>query len=341
VPPRRDPVAEEVLQDVGSSRLEPRRIAVLTSGGDAPGMNAAIRAVVRRAAHAGLAVVGVRRGYAGLIEGDLVTLDPRSVADIIHRGGTILGTARCPEFATPAGLERACVRLREAAVDGVVTIGGGGTLRGALELHRAGFAVVGVPGSIDNDLPCTEYCIGFDTAVDTALEAIERLRDTAQAHSRVFIVEVMGRDTGFIALAAGLAGGAECVLVPEIPFSVDELCELVRDSYRRGKRHSIIVVAEGAASAVALGDLVRRQTGLETRVTVLGHVQRGGRPTGLDRTLASRMGAAAVEVLLDGRSAVMTAWRSGRVELVPLEEVLAGRKAIDRSLYELARILAL
>jgi 6-phosphofructokinase 1 len=317
------------------------RIGVLTGGGDAPGMNAAIRAVVRKAVFEGLSVVGVQRGYAGLIEGDFRPLDPRSVADIIHRGGTILQTARSEEFRTPEGFAAACSRLREAGIDGLVAIGGGGTFRGALALAGAGFAVVGVPGSIDNDIPGTEYSIGFDTAVDTALDAIERLRDTAFAHSRVFLVEVMGRDTGFIALAAALAGGAEFVLVPEIAFDLGALCEGIKTSYARGKRHSIVVVAEGAASAMELGQKVREATGLDTRVTVLGHVQRGGRPTGFDRTLASHMGAAAVDHLLQGPTGQMMAWRCGRVAPVPLAEVVAQRKEIDRTLYDLARILAI
>ncbi len=319
----------------------PKRIGVLTSGGDAPGMNAAIRAVVRKGVYEGLYVFGVLRGYAGLIDGDMRPMDERSVADIIHRGGTILQTARSDRFKTPEGFAEACEQLRKLGIEGLVTIGGGGTFRGAMKLIEAGFCVVGIPGSIDNDIAGTEYSIGFDTAVDTALDAIERLRDTALAHSRVFLVEVMGRDTGFIALAAGLAGGAEAVLIPEIGFDVDELCQGILNSYKRGKRHSVIVVAEGAASAMELGDKVRAKTGLDTRVTVLGHVQRGGRPTGFDRTLASQMGAAAVDCLLGGRAGQMTAWRAGRVVEVPMAEVVAGRKEIDLKLYELARILAI
>ncbi len=323
------------------SLSRPRRIGVLTSGGDAPGMNAAVRAVVRKAVYEGLLVTGVMRGYAGLIDGDMRPLDERSVGDLIHRGGTFLQTARSERFKTPEGQAQARARLEEAGIEALVTIGGGGTFKGALALQDAGFPVVGVPGSIDNDIPETEYSIGFDTAVDTALDAIERLRDTAWAHSRVFLVEVMGRDTGFIALAAGLAGGAETVLIPEVPFDVGELCESILTSYRKGKRHSVIVVAEGAASAADLGRQVRERTGLDTRVTVLGHVQRGGRPTGFDRTLASQMGAAAVDFILQGKTGQMTAWRSGRVLAVPLREVVGRRKEIDLSLYELAKILAI
>lgn len=322
----------------------PKRIGVLTSGGDAPGMNAAIRAVVRKAVYEGIYVSGIKRGYAGLINGEMIPLDERSVADIIHRGGTILGTARSERFPSPEGFAEACSRLREARIEGLVTIGGGGTFQGAMRLHEAGFIAVGVPGSIDNDIPGTEYSIGFDTAVDTALEAIERLRDTAAAHGRVFLVEVMGRDSGFIALAAGLAGGAEAVLIPEIPVEVDQLDQLCRGilaSFTRGKRHSVIVVAEGAASAMDLGRQVEEKTHLETRVTVLGHVQRGGRPTGFDRTLASRMGAAAVDAISNRQSGCMTAWRCGKVELVPLAEVVGQRKEIDLTLCELARVLAI
>lgn len=319
----------------------PKRIGVLTSGGDAPGMNAAIRAVVRKAVYEGIYVYGIMRGYAGLIEGEMRQLDERSVADIIHRGGTILQTARSERFPTPEGFAEACARLQESRIEGLVVIGGGGTFRGAMKLVEAGFIVVGIPGSIDNDIPGTEYSIGFDTAVDTALDAIERLRDTALSHSRVFLVEVMGRDTGFIALAAGLAGGAEAILIPEITFDVDELCHGIIASYKRGKRHSVIVVAEGAASAMELGDKVRARTGLDTRVTVLGHVQRGGRPTGFDRTLASQMGAAAVDAIVGHRAGTMTAWRAGRVEEVPLAEVVGRRKEIDLKLYDLARVLSI
>lgn len=320
---------------------KPHHIGVLTSGGDAPGMNAAVRAVVRRSVYEGLRVTGIRRGYAGLIDGDMVPLNERSVADIIHRGGTFLGTARSERFKTPAGQAEAIARMNEVKMDALVAVGGGGTFMGAMALERQGIRVVGVPGSIDNDIPDTEYSIGFDTAVDTALDAIERLRDTALAHSRVFLIEVMGRDTGFIALAAGLAGGAESILVPEIPFSVEKLCDSILMSYKTGKRHSITVVAEGAASAMELGATVGHKTGLDTRVTVLGHVQRGGRPTGFDRTIASQMGAAAVELLLKGQSGQMTAWRGGRVLPVPLAEVVGRRKEMDLELYELARILAI
>lgn len=319
----------------------PKRIGVLTSGGDAPGMNAAIRAVVRKAVYEGIYVHGIMRGYAGLIDGEMRPLDERSVADIIHRGGTILQTARSDRFPTPEGFAEACSRLRESRIEGLVTIGGGGTFRGAMELVKAGFVVVGIPGSIDNDIPGTEYSIGFDTAVDTALDAIERLRDTAASHSRVFLVEVMGRDTGFIALASGLAGGAEAVLIPEIPFNVDELSHGIIASYKRGKRHSVIVVAEGAGSAMDLGKEVAERTGLDTRVTVLGHVQRGGRPTGFDRTLASQMGAAAVDAICRRQTGVMMAWRCGRVEVVPLAEVVGKRKDLDLTLVELARVLAI
>lgn len=332
IAPRRSTAARE---------SRPKHIGVLTSGGDAPGMNAAVRAVVRKAVHEGLHVTGIMRGYAGLIDGDTRPLDERSVGDIVHRGGTLLQTARSEPFKTPEGFAEGCTRLREAGIEGLVTIGGGGTFRGALKLEEAGFRVVGVPGSIDNDIPGTEYSIGFDTAVDTALDAIERLRDTAYSHSRVFLVEVMGRDTGFIALAAGLAGGAEAILIPEIKFDVDKLCQGILASYQKGKRHSVIVVAEGAASAMDLGEKVRTKTGLETRVTVLGHVQRGGRPTGFDRTLASQMGAAAVDFLVGGPSGQMTAWQAGKVVPVALADVVGRRKEIDLGLYELARILAI
>jgi 6-phosphofructokinase 1 len=322
-----------------------RHIAVMTSGGDAPGMNAALRAVVRRAASLGLKVSGVRRGFEGLLRGEFVPLGPESVHDIIHRGGTILLTARCEEFLRPEGQALGARRLREAGCDALVCIGGDGSLRGCLALEALGVPTVGVPGTIDNDLPGTDQTIGFDTAVNTAVEAVDRVRDTATAHERTFVVEVMGRSSGFIALAVGMGCGAETILVPEIPWQPEEVCARLRRGLSRGTRRNLIVVAEGAyrdrgLGPMELGRLIEASTGLETRVTVLGHVQRGGSPTAVDRNLASRLGAAAVELLVQGRHGLMAGIQGGTVVGVPLETVVASRRTLDPALYQLAAVLS-
>lgn len=318
-----------------------QRVAVLTSGGDAPGMNAVVRAVVRQSAYLGVAAVGVRRGFQGLIRGEFVALERRDVADIIHRGGTILYTARSEAFLTPQGQEAAVRNLRAEGVDGVVVVGGDGSLRGALALERLGVATVGVPATIDNDLIGTEPSIGFDTAANTALEAIDRVRDTATAHERVFVVEVMGRRSGFLALEAGLAGGAECVLVPELPYDLDDVAGRVREAFTIGKRHSILIVAEGAAHGFEIGQELERRTGLETRVTVLGHTQRGGTPSAVDRVLGSRLGAAAVEALAAGRHGVMVGSVAQETVQTPYERVLDQPRPIDPIAYALIGKLAI
>ncbi|MBX5476672.1 MAG: 6-phosphofructokinase [Clostridia bacterium] len=315
------------------------RILVLTSGGDAPGMNAAVRAVVRRALYAGLEVWGARRGYWGLVNWDVLPMDASSVADIVHRGGTILHTGRCEPFLQPDVQTRVAERLRREGVDGVVVIGGDGSLRGALALEARGVPAVGVPGTIDNDLHGTERTIGFDSAINTVVQAIDKIRDTATAHERTFVVEVMGRHAGFIALHAGLADGAESIILPEVGFDANSVVERLRRGRERGKLYSIIVVAEGAASGY---DVARRlaEFGIEARVTVLGHVQRGGSPSAYDRWLAARLGAAAVDALVAGRHRVMVGVRGETVVETPLEEVVAGRPAIDRSIWELAQVLS-
>lgn len=317
------------------------RIGVLTSGGDAPGMNAAIRAVVRSTIFHGGEALGIRRGYEGLLDADAVPLAARSVGDIIHRGGTILRTARSDRFLTPDGVRLGVERLRAMRLDGLVVIGGDGSMRGALALAQAGVAVVGIPGSIDNDIYGTEYSLGFDTAVNTVVEAINRLRDTASAYGRAFVVEVMGRDAGFIALAAGVAGGAEHILVPEVPTDLDGVADRVGQSLAAGKSHSIIVVAEGASSGQAVGHRIEARTGLVARVTVLGYLQRGGTPTAFDRLLASRMGGQAVAWLREGRHGVMAGADGPSLVPVPLAEVATRRKALDLKLLELARELAI
>ncbi len=317
-----------------------RRIGVMTSGGDAPGMNAAVRAVVRRALAAGVEVFGIRHGFLGLLRQEFTPLAMQSVHDIIHRGGTVLLTARCEEFLTPAGQARAVENISAAGIEGLVCIGGDGSLRGCVALERLGVPTTGVPGTIDNDLGGTDATIGFDTAVNTAVEAVDRVRDTAAAHERTFVVEVMGRSSGFIALHVGLACGADAILIPEVPWAAEDLCRRLRADAQNGWRHDVIVVAEGAGHGFELGQRIEQGTGLETRVTVLGHVQRGGSPTAVDRNLASRLGAGAVDFLLEGCHGVMAGVQGSSVAPVPLRLVTSTRRAIDPSLYELAAVLS-
>jgi len=320
-----------------------KKIGVFTSGGDAPGMNAAVRAVVRWLSSHEVEVIGIKRGYAGMIDGEFVPMTPRDVANIIQRGGTILRTARSKAFMTPEGRTEAAKQLAQAGIEGLIAIGGDGTFRGAIKFiqeHR--IPIVGVPGTIDNDLYGTDFTIGFDTAVNTALDAIDRIRDTAASHERVFFIEVMGRHAGFIALNVGLAGGAEMIALPEIPTGPDEIAEQIRESEAKGKSSSIIVVAEGAypGGADTLMKAAQEIYRFDGRVTVLGHIQRGGSPTAHDRVLASRLGAAAAETLIAGTSGVMLGEVEGEIALTPLAEAVEKRKPINRSLYELAGILA-
>ena len=318
-----------------------KKIAILTSGGDAPGMNAAIRAVVRKGIYHGLEIYGIKRGYQGLINRDAAPMQLGSVADTIHRGGTILLTARCPEFMTKEGQEKAFSFLRELNVDGLIIIGGDGSFQGAVVLEKAGFRTVCIPGTIDNDIACTDNCIGFDTAVSTVSDAISKLRDTATSHERIYVIEVMGRDTGFIALRAGLAGGAESIIIPEVPFDLAEVCSRLMRGAQRGKLHSVILVAEGAASGLAVGEEIQKLLNMEVRVTILGHVQRGGTPTAFDRVLASRMGARAIDLLLDGESGCMVGFLKGEIAATPYAEVFAQSKEFSWDDYRLASILAI
>jgi len=318
-----------------------RRIGLMTSGGDAPGMNAAIRAVVRHALGRSLEVVGIRRGYAGLLAGELLPLTRAGVANIIQRGGTILGTSRSPEFYQPGGRARAAAVLRGAGIEALVVVGGEGTLHGATLLAAEhGVTVAGVPGTIDNDVYGTDFTIGFDTAVNTALEAIDRIRDTAASHERLFLVEVMGRTCGEIALGVGVAGGAEDVLIPEQPTDLDTLGAELKRSWERGKRSSIIVVAESGKEGhvFTVAERVRALTGLEPRVCVFGHIQRGGTPTARDRILASRLGTAAVDIVLDG-GGMMAGEAGGRVVRVPLRDTWEKRRALAADLLALVRDL--
>jgi len=320
-----------------------KRIGVLTSGGDNPGLNPCIRAVVRMGLHLGLEVMGIRRGYAGLIDGEMNEMDARSVGGIIGRGGTILGTARCPEFYEPKGRKEALRCLNRFGIEGLVAIGGNGSLSGALELHRLGFPVIGVPSTIDNDVAGTDISLGVDTALNTILDAIDKIKDTASSHNRAFLIETMGRDSGYLALASGITGGAEMVLIPEEETTVEQVCQRVEDAYIRGKAHCIIIVAEGwePGTQELARQLRERQDelGFSVRVTQLGHVQRGGSPSAFDRLLATRLGAAAARELIAGNGGHMVGWVKSAIALTPLEEAIAFEKQINRELCELARIM--
>ena len=320
-----------------------KHLAVLTSGGDAPGMNAAIRAVVRTAIYENLTVSAVYRGYQGLIDNDIEVLGPRSVANIIQRGGTILRTARCKAFYEAEGRARAADILRQHGIDGLVVIGGDGSFRGAAKLYAEhGFPVIGIPGTIDNDIYGTDVSIGFNTAMNIALEAIDRLRDTAASHDRLFLIEVMGRKAGHIALNVGVAAGAEAILVPEAQMKAEEIVELVISAQERGKASSIIVVAEGAfgGGAIALQEQLEARCGYEVRTSILGHMQRGGSPSTRDRVLASRLGFHAVKGLLSGEAGVMVGVDKRGTVLVPLGDVFEHSKEIDLELFEIAKVLA-
>lgn len=317
-----------------------KRIGVLTSGGDAPGMNAAIRSVVRCALYNKIEVTGIYRGYAGLINEEMEPFEHRSVSNIINRGGTILKTARCPEFLTKEGRKRARDVLLKNKIDGLVLIGGDGTYRGGIALGREfGVPCIGVPGTIDNDLNGTEAAIGSDTAVNTALEAIDKIRDTATSMERIFVIEVMGRDSGFIAMQVAVAGGAEDVLVPERKFDIEEMCHDIVEGNIRGKISWIIIVAEGAAKAETIANKITDFTSLETRIVVLGHVQRGGAPTAQDRILATRLGAEAVDLLIKEESSKAVGVISGDINVVDLEFAVQKKKPNTDRLYHLLKIL--
>lgn len=318
-----------------------KRIGILTSGGDAPGMNAAIRAVVRVAIFNGLKVSGIYRGYQGLLEADIEDMGVSSVSDIIHRGGTKLQSARCLDFKTEEGLRRGVEVLKMFNIDGLVVIGGDGSFRGAQKLSHAGIPTVGIPGTIDNDLAYTDYTIGFDTAINTVVNAIGNLRDTSSSHGRANIVEVMGRHCGDIALYAGLAGGAESVIIPEINFDDDELCRVLIKGKNRGKLHHIILLAEGVGKPFELEEMIESKVGLDTRVTIMGHLQRGGIPTAFDRVLASRFGGHAVETLMEGRAGRVVGIRGDGVFDMDIDEALAMKKEIDQKMYDLTNMLAI
>ena len=318
-----------------------KAIAVMTSGGDSPGMNAAARAVVRTALYEGVEVYGINNGYQGMLDDDIVQLTSRSVSDLIQRGGTFLGTARCPEFKTPEGRKKGFDNLMKRGIEGLVIIGGDGSLTGGSLLSKeTGLPIVGLPGTIDNDVWGMDYTIGCDTAANTIVDAINKLRDTASAHRRIMLVEVMGRNSGWLAMMSGIAGGAEFVLVPEVKFNIDTMCEEIKEMYDAGKRYSIIVVAEGAGSAIEIGKAVEEKTGIDTRVSVLGHIQRGGSPTVEDRMKASMLGEKAALAIISGASDVVFGFNEGKVVAVNLFEAVNNTKTLNPELVRLARVLA-
>lgn len=318
-----------------------KRIGVLTSGGDSPGMNAAVRAVVRKAIYHNVEVYGIYNGYSGLINGKIEKLEIGSVGDIIHRGGTKLYTARCPEFKTVEGREKGIENLKKFGIEGLVVIGGDGSFMGAKKLTELGFPCVGVPGTIDNDIPGTDFTIGFDTALNTVIDAIDKIRDTATSHERTYVVEVMGRHAGDIALWSGLAGGAESILIPEADYDMDEIIARLRRGHERGKKHSIIIVAEGVGSGVEFGKRIEDETSLETRVSVLGHIQRGGSPSAFDRVLASRLGAYAVELLLEGKGGRCVGIQSNELVHHDILDILDKKHTVDQNMYRLSQELSI
>ena len=313
-----------------------KKIAVLTSGGDAPGMNAAIRAVVRTAIHNGIEVMGVQRGYAGLINGELFPMNRSSVSDIIQRGGTILRTARCTEFKQEEVRKKAAKILADNGVDALVVIGGDGSFTGAKLLSKLGVKTIGLPGTIDNDLTYTDYTIGFDTALNTVVDAIDKIRDTSTSHERVSIVEVMGRDCGDIAVHTGVACGAEYIITPEKGYDKDELCRVILEGKKAGKIHNLVLLAEGVGGAEELAKYVEEQTGIETRATVLGHIQRGGAPSASDRVLASRMGSKAIELLMEGKTSRVVGIKDNQIFDQDIDEALALDRTFDEKLYEIS-----
>ncbi|SEA49296.1 6-phosphofructokinase 1 [Thalassobacillus cyri] len=318
-----------------------KKIGVLTSGGDAPGMNAAIRAVVRKAIYHDVEVYGIKYGYQGLIEGNIEKMELGSVGDIIQRGGTKLYSARCEEFKTEKGQQKGIEQLKKHGIDGLVVIGGDGSFRGAEKLTEKGYPCIGVPGTIDNDIPGTDFTIGFDTALNTIIEAIDKIRDTATSHERTYVIEVMGRDAGDLALWAGLADGAETILVPERNEDFEDVVQRLKRGHERGKKHSIIIVAEGVGSGFDFGQRIKEATDLETRVTVLGHTQRGGSPTAADRVLASRLGAKAVDILISGKAGRMVGIQNNKLVDHDIIEVLDQKHSIDMEMYQLSQELSI
>ena len=320
-----------------------KKMGILTSGGDAPGMNACIRAAVRTALAHDIEIFGIRRGYHGCINGHIEQMDRRAVTNIIQQGGTILATARSEEFKTREGREQAIKELEKVGIEGIIIIGGDGTFRGGTDLAlECGISVMGIPGTIDNDVYGTDFTIGFDTAVNCALKAIDNIRDTAQSHERLFFVEVMGRHTGFIALESGIAGGAEELLIPEMPLGIDELCQRLERSFKGDKKSAIVVMAEGdtPGDSFRIAQSVKNKSGMDSRVCVLGHIQRGGSPTADDRILASKLGAAAVQGLLDNKKGYMVGEVNGQIAFTPLEDTWRHKKQLNPELMHLAHLMS-
>ncbi len=319
-----------------------KSIAVLTSGGDSPGMNAAVRAVVRTACQRGIKVYGVDRGYTGLIKGDVHEMNLRSVSDIITRGGTILYSARCPEFKTEEGIQKAVDTCKRVGIDGMVIIGGDGSFRGARDLSLRGIPCIGLPGTIDNDISCTDYTIGYDTCLNTIVQMVDRIRDTSESHDRCTVVEVMGRGAGYLALESGIAVGATSVLVPEVEYDIEcDIIARIREFQKTGKRHFIVIVAEGVGGTAEIAKKIEAETGVESRATILGHVQRGGSPTARDRIMASQMGSRAVDLLTQGIGNRVVGIRDNKIVDFDIFEALKMTKTIDMKDYELAHEISI
>lgn len=319
-----------------------KSLAVLTSGGDAPGMNAAVRAVVRTACQRGIKVYGVDRGYTGLIKGDVHEMNLRSVSDIITRGGTILYSARCPEFKTEEGIQKAVDTCKRVGIDGMVIIGGDGSFRGARDLSLRGIPCIGLPGTIDNDISCTDYTIGYDTCLNTIVQMVDRIRDTSESHDRCTVVEVMGRGAGYLALESGIAVGATSILVPEVEYDIErDIIARIREFQKTGKRHFIVIVAEGVGGTAEIAKKIEAETGVESRATILGHVQRGGSPTARDRIMASQMGSRAVDLLTQGIGNRVVGIRDNKIVDFDIFEALKMTKTIDMKDYELAHEISI
>lgn len=313
-----------------------KKIGVLTSGGDAPGMNAAIRAVVRTAISKDMEVMGIYRGYNGLINGDIKPLSVRSVSDVIQHGGTMLYTARCKEFRFEEGLQKAKKTCLEHGIEGIVVIGGDGSFRGAADLSARGIPCVGIPGTIDNDISMSEYTIGYDTAMNTAMQMVDKLRDTSQSHDRCSVVEVMGRHAGFIAVNTGIACGATCIIVPEIPWTIEAVCEKIKKTRETGKHHFIVVVSEGVGNSGEIAKQIEMNTGVESRATILGHVQRGGSPTIRDRVAASELGYYAVQLLAEGKGNRVVGIQNNKIVDYDIQEALSMKKPFENELYRIS-----
>ncbi len=334
-------IAASIIANGGKKMgKEVNTIGVLTSGGDSPGMNAAIRAVVRTGLARGKKVMGIRKGYNGLITGDIIEMEAKGVSETIQRGGTILYTARCKEFMEPEGQQRAAEMCKVFGIDGLVVIGGDGSFRGAEKLSNLGINTIGVPGTIDLDIGCTDYTIGFDTAVNTAMQNIDKIRDTSTSHERCSVVEVMGRDAGYIAMWCGIINGAEEIIIPEKPdINEKEIIKRILDNRKKGKRHNLIIIAEGVGGTIELAKKIEAITGIETRASILGHLQRGGSPSAIDRMHASMMGAYAVDLLCAGKSNRIVAYKAGEYVDFDIDEGLAMKKPFPEYMYDYSKLL--